>query len=494
MKHLRTLCALCILTSALFTVSAPSFAVDLIVPDTGQTLCYDDRQIIPCPTAGQDYYGQDGNYLINPPSLTDNTNGTVTDNLTGLMWEQQTAETEQLTYSYADAFNYCANLSLGGHDDWRMPTRKEYSTILNLGRVSPSLDITYFPNYTGSDTGVYYWTASPYYPDLTKMWTVQIAFGTLEKQPDPYPPGSPDLNKVRCVRGATEQSADYTDNGDSTVTDNITGLMWEQKTDDGGPRDKDNKYTWKDALAYCENLILGGHTDWRMPTPKELERLVDLGKKSPAIDTAYFTNTSNGLYWSGTTCSGCHKHKAFSMDFDTGRLYFGKKWIKPTNPSQYETWYIRAVRNATDPDNDGIFDPADNCPTVYNPDQVDSDNDGIGDACDETPTVINLSSFTATPKAGKIFTQWSTESESDNAGFNILRSESENGEYLKINNSLIPAEGLPTQGASYAYLDTGLRNGKTYFYKLEDIDLDGKSTMHGPVSATPRWIFGILGK
>ena len=123
------------------------------------------------------------------------------------------------------------------------------------------------------------------------------------------------------MSGPAEPIADYTDNGDGTVTDNVTGLMWEQKTDDGGPQDKDNKYTWKDALAYCENLVLGGYSDWRMPTPKELERLVDLGKSSPAIDTAYFPNTNNGLYWTGTTCSGCHKRKAFAVDFTDGRLY-----------------------------------------------------------------------------------------------------------------------------------------------------------------------------
>ena len=87
--------------------------------------------------------------------------------------------------------------------------------------------------------------------------------------------------------------------------------------------------------------------------------------------------------------------------------------------------------------------------------------------------------------------QWNTESETDNAGFNIYRSTSEDGEYIKINDSLIPAQGSSTQGATYEYVDAGLKNKKTYYYKLEDIDLKGTSTMHGPVSATPRWIFGI---
>jgi hypothetical protein len=106
-------------------------------------------------------------------------------------------------------------------------------------------------------------------------------------------------------------------------------------------------------------------------------------------------------------------------------------------------------------------------------------------------TLIKLSSFAATPKTGKVILQWNTESETDNAGFNLYSSEKENGEYTKINTSLIPAQGSSTQGASYEYVDNGLQNRKTYYYKLEDIDLNGQSTMHGPVSATPRLIFGF---
>ena len=107
------------------------------------------------------------------------------------------------------------------------------------------------------------------------------------------------------------------------------------------------------------------------------------------------------------------------------------------------------------------------------------------------PTVIELSSFTVIPQNHKAILQWSTESETDNAGFNIYRSESENGEYTKINPFLIPAQGSSTQGAFYEFVDNDVQNRKTYYYKLEDIDLNGKSTMHGPVSATPRLIFGL---
>jgi hypothetical protein len=103
-----------------------------------------------------------------------------------------------------------------------------------------------------------------------------------------------------------------------------------------------------------------------------------------------------------------------------------------------------------------------------------------------TPTLITLASFTATPSDRKIILEWTTASEIDNAGFNLYRAEAENGEYMKINSSLIPAEGSPTQSASYQFIDEGVKNRTTYYYKLEDIDLNGTSTMHGPVSATPK--------
>ncbi len=128
------------------------------------------------------------------------------------------------------------------------------------------------------------------------------------------------------------------------MTDTVTGLMWEQKTDDGGSRDKDNTYTWKDALAYCENLVLGSFSDWRLPNPKELERLVDLSTSNPAIDTASFPNTANGFYWTSSTCVGCHKFKAFAYNFSDGELYFGVKYKDGNYPENY----TRCVRTADD--------------------------------------------------------------------------------------------------------------------------------------------------
>jgi hypothetical protein len=105
--------------------------------------------------------------------------------------------------------------------------------------------------------------------------------------------------------------------------------------------------------------------------------------------------------------------------------------------------------------------------------------------------LIELSEFKAVSGNNQITIQWKTASEIHNAGFNLFRSGSKDGEYIKINNSIIPAKGSPAQGASYEYVDTNVKNGRTYYCKLEDIDLNGKSTMHGPVTATPRLIYGI---
>jgi hypothetical protein len=110
------------------------------------------------------------------------------------------------------------------------------------------------------------------------------------------------------------------------------------------------------------------------------------------------------------------------------------------------------------------------------------------------PTVIELSSFTAKASNGRVKLEWATESEFENAGFNIYRAEAVNGEYIQINDELIAAKGSPTKGAKYFFTDNIAINRKTYFYKLEDVDFYGVSTFHGPVSATPRFVLGMFNK
>jgi hypothetical protein len=100
-------------------------------------------------------------------------------------------------------------------------------------------------------------------------------------------------------------------------------------------------------------------------------------------------------------------------------------------------------------------------------------------------TAIDLVSLTACPAADRILLAWQTGTEVDNAGFNLHRATSADGPYAKLNDALIPAEGDPESGASYTYTDTDVVKGVTYYYKLEDVDIHGVSTFHGPVSATP---------
>jgi hypothetical protein len=108
----------------------------------------------------------------------------------------------------------------------------------------------------------------------------------------------------------------------------------------------------------------------------------------------------------------------------------------------------------------------------------------------ENLTLIELSSFDLYPSNKKVLIRWSTESEVDNAGFNLYRSNSENGEYIKINDRLILATGSPVEGALYEFVDENVKNNKTYCYKLEDININGASTIHGP-ETTPRFVHGL---
>ena len=132
---------------------------------------------------------------------------------------------------------------------------------------------------------------------------------------------------VLCVlQAASAEAASFTNNGNGTVTDNGTGLMWQQ----GEPGYK----TWANALTYCEGLSLGGQTDWRLPNITELESIIDDTKYEPAIDTAYFPNAYADYYWSSTT-SASNTNGAWSVEFGDNYVYYGSK--------SYGS-YVRCVR------------------------------------------------------------------------------------------------------------------------------------------------------
>jgi hypothetical protein len=100
-------------------------------------------------------------------------------------------------------------------------------------------------------------------------------------------------------------------------------------------------------------------------------------------------------------------------------------------------------------------------------------------------TAIDLVSFAATASETEVRLTWETAGEINNEGFNLWRSQAADGQYTRLNATLIPAQGDADTGASYEYTDTNVVKGVIYYYKLEDIDIHGVSAFHGPVSATP---------
>lgn len=117
---------------------------------------------------------------------------------------------------------------------------------------------------------------------------------------------------------------------------------------------------------------------------------------------------------------------------------------------------------------------------------------GLFQAASAEPPFINLVSFTAHPGSKEVLLTWTTEFEIGSKGFNLYRADAEDGEYTKINEALVQPKGNPTTGATYTLTDKGLRNRKTYYYKLEDIDHTGAGTMHGPISVKPRFVHAFF--
>lgn len=104
--------------------------------------------------------------------------------------------------------------------------------------------------------------------------------------------------------------------------------------------------------------------------------------------------------------------------------------------------------------------------------------------CPGQPTPIELSSFEAVEVDGEVLIAWITETELDNAGFHLWVASNNQGNYRRLTEELIPAEGNEFSGAAYELIDTDVAPGETYYYKLEDISLEGESTFHGPTTVT----------
>jgi hypothetical protein len=95
------------------------------------------------------------------------------------------------------------------------------------------------------------------------------------------------------------KSLNYTDNGNGTVTDKVTGLMW-AKDYDGAGCNFGNQTDWYNAIGWANGLTFAGYPDWRLPNRRELESLVEVGRYNPSIHPPYFS-ASLDHYWSSTT-------------------------------------------------------------------------------------------------------------------------------------------------------------------------------------------------
>ncbi|MEI7812025.1 MAG: DUF1566 domain-containing protein [Ignavibacteria bacterium] len=274
------------------------------LPDTGQNTSYTSAT------------GEDSDFIINPPSYTDNGNGTISDNITGLMWQK--IDGGEMVYENTAA--YCKSLTLGGFSDWRLPTSHELFSINNFDNLNPALNTTFF---TKTPAG-YWWTSDVRADDSTKVWVVNAGGGIgAHPKTETVSAGGTKLFHLRAVRNtisATFSISRFIDNGNGSVTDNYTGLIWQKNQ-------PANAMTWEEALVYSKDLSLAGKRDWRLPNVKELQSLNDEKLSKPSFNKTYFTNILSGNYWSSTTLQQ-DASKAWDINVDYGIVSYNDKTLK----------------------------------------------------------------------------------------------------------------------------------------------------------------------
>ena len=351
-------------------------------PRTGQTAFFHQ-------SSGYDL-GDDGanpsGYPRTGPAYVDNENETVTQVATGLVWQQKDSDSQAfggysggLTWEEAFAYISVMNATgFAGYDDWRLPNYVELVSLLDFGYFWPIID-PLFEDYTRKD---YYWSSTTRWGEIPAIqaWSVYWAPGwrlprdkdspsyvravrsgpvwvatpsPVAPSPTPHPVyGVPKTGQTQVFypAGAHNLGDDgarqvgypvtgsrYQDNGDGTVTDRGTGLMWE-KYDSG------TKRTWEGAFLRVASLNqqeFAEYRDWRLPNVRELYSLVDLGRSYPAISPLFTTVKTDGGYWGSTTYADLiNGRTCYQVDFNEGLA----GWINMENPAE-DSGYVRAVRS-----------------------------------------------------------------------------------------------------------------------------------------------------
>lgn len=274
--------------------------------------------------------------------FTVNSDGTVTDDITGLTWTRcplglsgNNCQSGQITSTnWMGALQSAKSATIADYVNWRLPNANELESIVEERCNEPAINLAIFPNTPASR----FWTSSPHFVYTDTSWTVNFDNGAVTG-------GRWAGTTIRDLDYHVRLVCDSCKKPDLTDVVIIDDLMW-QKSDDGITR------KWVSSKQYCDDLVLAGHDDWRSPTVHELRRLVvctnghpvplDVGKacysdgyglnyRKPTIDTAFSARPSN--YWSSTQRSGT---LAGSVEFADGQ--YG--WVNIE-----AKFYSRCVRN-----------------------------------------------------------------------------------------------------------------------------------------------------
>ncbi len=310
-----------------FFIPAGIRAASITYPivDTAQHAAFGDRRSIDLPSAGQAYYGQDANYQGNAPAYQGNSDGTVSDQVTGLMWTQDPGE--KMTYD--EAMRGAEKCRVGGYADWRLPSIKELYSLIQFNGVDPgprSLDSAKLTPFIDADVFSFKYgdeskrerlidsqfaTRTQYVSTTMNgaetMFGVNFADGRIKGYPIESRRGKTQFH-VLYVRGNPEYGINrFEDNQDGTITDHASGLTW-MKTDSGYGMD------WPRALRYAEESEYAGRSDWRLPNAKELQSILDYSRSpdttgtaaiDPVFESTEITNEGGAkdfaAYWTGTS-------------------------------------------------------------------------------------------------------------------------------------------------------------------------------------------------
>lgn len=261
----------------------------------------------------------------------------VVDNVTGLWWED-TDSVILRNLSFADAQDYCNNLTLGGIDTWRLPKDKELHGLIDysqsdimippafIHRVAASSDKRFFSgDVRRLDTS----GGRSYVVDVVNFsnGTVDGRQNTAHRSP----------RAVRCVSGDPKYgSIEY---AAGAYFDYASNLEWSRVI----PFNNENRMYWNDAIKSCEALEYKGHDDWRLPNIKELLRII----RHNSTSGADFDNRYRWELWSSTV----HDGNVLYAGWDNYKNYYVNRIVPGTsddNPSGAQ-YYARCVRDNAPP-------------------------------------------------------------------------------------------------------------------------------------------------